>query len=76
MTINTSKQEKIGIIDVGFGDLACAIALHKQGYNVQVNEKAQHFRPVGGGLCLRPNGLKCLDAIQPGIVEELKNSGC
>ena len=76
MTTNTSKQERIAIIGAGLGGLACAIALRKQGYNVQVYEKAQDFRPVGGGLGLLPNGLKCLDAIEPGIVEDIKNSGC
>jgi salicylate hydroxylase len=55
--------------------LACAIALHKKGFKVEVYEKAQDFRPVGGGLGLLPNGLKSLDAIEPGIVEEIKNSG-
>ncbi len=67
---------RIAIIGAGLGGLACAIALHKKGYNVQVYEKAQDFRPVGGGLGLLPNGLKSLDTIEPGIVEELKSSGC
>ena len=76
MNSDTSKQQKIAIIGAGLGGLACAIALHKKGYNVQVYEKAQDFRPVGGGLGLLPNGSKILDVIEPGIVEELKNSGC
>lgn len=67
---------RIAIVGAGLGGLACAIALHKKGYNVQVYEKAQDFRPVGGGLGLLPNGLKSLDAIEPGIVESIKNSGC
>ena len=75
MNTDTSKQE-IAIVGGGLGGLACAIALHKKGYNVQVYEKAQDFRPVGGGLGLLPNGLKSLDAIEPGIVESIKNSGC
>lgn len=68
--------EKIAIVGAGLGGLACAIALHKKGFNVQVYEKAQDFRPVGGGLGLLPNGLRSLDAIEPGIVEEIKKSGC
>lgn len=76
MNTNTSKQERIAIIGAGLGGLACAIALHKKGYNVQVYDKAQDFRPVGGGLGLLPNGLRSLDSIEPGIVEEIKNSGC
>lgn len=85
MDTDTSKQQKIAIIGAGLGGLACAIclrhhasriALHKKGYNVQVYEKAEDFRPVGGGLGLLPNGLKSLDAIESGIVESIKNSGC
>ncbi|MGB3637654.1 MAG: FAD-dependent monooxygenase [Rivularia sp. (in: cyanobacteria)] len=76
MNSDTSKQQKIAIIGAGLGGLASAIALHKKGYNVQVYEKALDFRPVGAGLGLLPNGLKSLENIQPGIVEEIKNSGC
>lgn len=68
--------ENIAIIGAGPGGLATAIALRKQGFNVQVYEKAQEFRPAGTGLGLVPNGLNCLEAIEPGIVEALKGSGC
>ncbi len=68
--------EKVAIIGAGLGGLAVAIALRKLGYDVQVYEKAQDFRPVGGGLGLLPNGLNFLDAIEPGIVETIKNLGC
>ncbi len=69
-------QQRIAIVGAGLGGLACAIALHKKGFNVEVYEKAQDFRPVGGGLGLLPNGLKSLNNIYPGIVEEIKNYGC
>lgn len=68
--------EKVAIIGAGPGGLAAAIALRSQGINVQLYEKAQEFRPAGTGLGLAPNGLNCLDAIAPGIVETLKSSGC
>ncbi|MGF2037261.1 MAG: FAD-dependent oxidoreductase [Nostoc sp. CmiVER01] len=68
--------EKVAIVGAGLGGLASAIALKSQGIDVQVYEKAQEFRPVGTGLGLAPNGLSCLDAIAPGIVETLKTSGC
>jgi len=67
---------KIAIIGAGLGGLACAVALHRKGFNVQVYEKAQDFCPVGGGLGLLPNGSKILDKIHPGIVEEIKNLSC
>ncbi|MBR8838146.1 MAG: FAD-dependent monooxygenase [Stigonema ocellatum SAG 48.90 = DSM 106950] len=68
--------EKVAIIGAGLGGLAVAVALRKLGYDVQVYEKAQDFRPVGGGLGLLPNGLNFLAAIEPKIVETIKNSGC
>jgi salicylate hydroxylase len=89
METTTNKQEKgqidkvskpiakkVAIIGAGPGGLAAAIALQKQGFDVQVYEKAQEFRPAGTGLGLLPNGLNCLEAIEPGIVETLKRSGC
>ncbi|NEQ36849.1 MAG: NAD(P)-binding protein [Okeania sp. SIO3I5] len=68
--------EKVAIIGAGPGGLATAIALRKQGIDAHVYEKAREFRPVGTGLGLMPNGLRCLDAIQPGILNTLKISGC
>lgn len=74
--MNRRLIEKVAIIGAGLGGLAVAIALRKLGYDVQVYDKAQDFRPVGGGLGLLPNGLNFLDAIAPGIVETIKNSSC
>ncbi|MGD1714434.1 FAD-dependent oxidoreductase [Dapis sp. BLCC M172] len=68
--------EKVTIIGAGPGGLATAIALRKQGIDAHVYEKARDLRPVGAGLGLMPNGLRCLDAIQPSILNTLKNSGC
>ncbi|BAZ40718.1 monooxygenase FAD-binding protein [Calothrix sp. NIES-4101] len=68
--------EKVAIIGAGLGGLAVAVALRKLGYDVQIYEKARDFRPIGGGLGLFPNGLNFLDAIEPGIVETIKNLGC
>ena len=68
--------ERVAIIGAGMGGLAVAVAFQKLGYDVQVYEKAKDFRTLGGGLGLLPNGLNFLDAIEPGIVETIKNSGC
>jgi salicylate hydroxylase len=74
--LSRAFMEKVAIIGAGLGGLAVAVALRKLRYDVQVYEKAQDFRPVGGGLGLLPNGLNFLDAIEPGIVETIKNLGC
>ncbi|WP_199330426.1 FAD-dependent monooxygenase [Microcoleus sp. FACHB-68] len=65
----------IAIIGGGIGGLATAITLLKHGFNVQVYERAQALRPIGAGLTLTPNGLNTLNAIQPGLVESLKQAG-
>ncbi|MDY7007458.1 MAG: FAD-dependent monooxygenase [Cyanobacteriota bacterium] len=67
--------EKVAIIGGGIGGLATAIALRKQGIDAHVYEKARDLRPVGAGLSINPNGLKALEAIEPSIVEKLKQAG-
>jgi salicylate hydroxylase len=67
--------KKVAIVGAGLGGLAIAIALHKQGINAQVYEKAGFLRSVGAGLSILPNGLNSLEAIAPGITEALKNAG-
>ncbi len=67
--------EKVAIIGGGIGGLATAIALRKQGIDAHVYEKARELRPVGAGLALNPNGLKALEAVEPTIVEQLKQAG-
>ncbi|MFN6568940.1 FAD-dependent monooxygenase [Dendronalium sp. ChiSLP03b] len=67
--------KKVAIIGGGLGGLAVAIALHKQGINAQVYEKARFLHSVGAGLSIVPNGLNSLEAIAPGITESLKGAG-
>lgn len=66
--------EKVAVIGAGVGGLATAIALRKQGFDVQVYEKARALRPIGSSISLLPNGLSSLNAIAPGIIESLKRS--
>ncbi|MBD3886898.1 FAD-dependent monooxygenase [Phormidium tenue FACHB-886] len=66
---------KVAVIGAGLGGLSTAIALLKQGFEVQVYERAQSLRPVGAGLTLLPNGLNSLAAVYPEVVETLKQAG-
>lgn len=67
--------QKAAVIGAGLGGLTTAIALKNIGASVQVYEKAKMLRPVGAGLTLYPNGLKSLDAIQPGLAKRLVGLG-
>ena len=69
------KAVSVSIIGGGIGGLATAAALLKKGFKVQVYERAQALRPVGAGMTLSPNGLNSLAAIEPKIVEALKQGG-
>jgi salicylate hydroxylase len=69
------KAVSISIIGGGIGGLATAAALLKKGFEVQVYERAQALRPAGAGLILSPNGLNSLAAIDPKIVEALRQAG-
>jgi salicylate hydroxylase len=81
MLKNNSKKNsaslpmKIAIVGAGMGGLATAIALSKKGFDVQIYEKAHDLEAVGASLSLAPNGLNSLAAIEPGIVELLKQAG-
>lgn len=69
------KGASISIIGGGIGGLAAAAALLKKGFEVKVYERAAALRPAGAGLILSPNGLNSLAAIDPKIVEALKQAG-
>jgi len=71
-----SAVKNVAIVGAGLGGLTTAIALSKQGINVQVYEKAKEFRPIGSGLGLMTNGLNSLEAIEPDLVKDIKSSSC
>ncbi len=54
----------------GIGGLACALALTRHGWDVEVLERAPAFAEVGAGLSLWPNGLRALDAL--GVGEQVR----
>ncbi|MEV6070725.1 FAD-dependent monooxygenase [Nocardia sp. NPDC052001] len=51
------------IIGGGIGGLATAIAFDRQGWEVEVLEKAAAIKEVGAGLSLWPNAIRALDAL-------------
>ncbi|WP_433789092.1 FAD-dependent oxidoreductase [Actinoplanes sp. CA-252034] len=61
------------VIGAGIGGLSAAIGLLRRGWSVTVLERAPEFRPVGAGLVLQANGLRCLDAL--GVGQAVRDHG-
>ncbi|NLU73494.1 NAD(P)-binding protein [Streptomyces sp. HNM0575] len=51
------------VIGGGIGGLTAAVALHREGWQVTVLERAPAIEAVGAGLGLTPNSLRALDVI-------------
>lgn len=64
------KNLKVLIAGGGIGGLATALALLKQGIDVEVFEQATELREVGAGMQISPNGNRALDSL--GVFESLK----
>ena len=65
------KHERFAILGGGIAGLAAAIALARQGHEVEVLEKAKTFDLIGSGIQLGPNAVRALqkigawDAVEP-----------
>jgi 2-polyprenyl-6-methoxyphenol hydroxylase-like FAD-dependent oxidoreductase len=63
---------KAVVIGGGIGGLTTGIALHREGWEVSVLERAPKLEPVGSGLAIAANGLRALDTLGLGdAVREL-----
>ncbi|MFK0012064.1 FAD-dependent monooxygenase [Streptomyces sp. NPDC091027] len=51
------------VAGAGIGGLTAAVALHRQGWEVTVCERAPALPATGAGIGLAPNALRALDAI-------------
>ncbi|MBW6439741.1 FAD-dependent monooxygenase [Actinoplanes hulinensis] len=61
------------VVGAGIGGLSVAIGLRREGWDVTVLERVAAFGPVGAGLVLQANGLRCLDAL--GLGEAVRMRG-
>jgi salicylate hydroxylase len=50
----------------GIGGLACALALVRQGFRVQILEQAEEIGEIGAGIQLGPNAFHAFDALGVG----------
>ncbi|MEU5591343.1 FAD-dependent monooxygenase [Streptomyces sp. NPDC020298] len=64
-------QSRAVVIGGGIGGLTAAAALHRDGWQVTVVERARSLEPVGAAISLAPNALRALDVL--GIGEEIRD---
>ena len=65
---------RIAIAGAGIGGLTAALALLRQGFDVEVYEQAAELKEVGAGLQLSANGSRVF--FELGLGEELKKISC
>jgi 2-polyprenyl-6-methoxyphenol hydroxylase-like FAD-dependent oxidoreductase len=51
------------VVGAGVGGLTAAVALRRNGWRVDVYERAPVLEPVGAGIALAPNAVKALDSL-------------
>ncbi len=62
---------KAVIVGGGIGGLATAAAFHRQGWDIEVLERASEFAEAGAGLTIQPNGLRALDLLGIGDIRRI-----
>ena len=63
------NARRIAIVGAGLGGLAAAIALRRQGFEVQVYEQAAELAEFGAGINISPNSVKFFHAV--GLADKL-----
>lgn len=61
-----SKRNTAIVVGGGIGGLAAALALTRQGIEVQLLEQAAEIGEIGAGIQLGPNAFAALDALGVG----------
>ncbi len=69
----TPPRRRIAIVGYGTGGQACALALHRDGCDVEVFERVAEPGPVGAGFLLQPTGLQAL--WQLGLLDAVRMHG-
>ncbi|MFF3557550.1 FAD-dependent monooxygenase [Streptomyces tsukubensis] len=64
-------RQRAVVIGGGIGGLTAAVALHRDGWQVTVLERAPSLDPVGAGIALAPNAQRALDTV--GLGDEIRS---
>ncbi|MFJ8233417.1 FAD-dependent monooxygenase [Streptomyces sp. NPDC094448] len=65
------RKQRAVVIGGGIGGLTAAVALHRNGWQVTVLERAPSLEPVGAGIALAPNAQRALDTV--GLGDEIRS---
>lgn len=68
--LSRTPSSPILIVGGGIGGLACALALGREGQDVQVLEGAPEFGELGAGIQLAPNATRVLDGL--GVLDGIR----
>ena len=68
-----NQPVEIAIIGGGIIGLVLALGLIKRNVNVKVYEQAGSLREIGAGVAFTANAIKCMNLLEPCIVEALRS---
>ncbi|WP_214406110.1 FAD-dependent monooxygenase [Pseudonocardia lacus] len=66
---------RVIVVGAGLGGLAAAVALHRDGHEVVVRERAAELRENGTAIGIMPNGVLALDALGLGAAVRERDPG-
>ena len=66
---------EVAIIGGGIVGLVLANGLVHQNVKVKVYEQAQSFREIGAGMAFTANATRCMELINPAVLEAFRSSG-
>ncbi|PSR81491.1 hypothetical protein BD289DRAFT_372568 [Coniella lustricola] len=62
-------QFNVAIVGGGIVGLVTAIGLQKRGIPIKIYEQSSMFRELGAGVAFTANAMKCMELLDPGIVD-------
>ncbi|KAI5861145.1 FAD/NAD(P)-binding domain-containing protein [Durotheca rogersii] len=73
--VTTAKPPQIAIVGGGIVGIILALGLTRQNIPVRVYEQARGFREVGAGIAFSACARRCMELINPAVVDALRRCG-